>query len=243
MKKTVGVLEDLLDLVFPAQCVGCGTFLAHGRLVCRTCIAGIPLAQDLTCLRCGARIPNGRKICHYDVPCMFGGAAEYRDPSVRELVQLMKFKYLEQASAPLAALMCAFMIRAHIPVEGWIAVPVPLSQQRLRERGFNQAELLAKHIAKRFAIPLVPDCIIRARETRPQSELKDGNARRANVDGAFKPARALKNERVLLIDDVCTSGATLGAAAQALRECGARSVIALAAADARPTAPVFSSVK
>jgi ComF family protein len=104
-------------------------------------------------------------------------------------------------------------------------VPVPLHPGRAAERGFNQAELLAAPCADRWGVPLLTRALARLRPTRPQTEL-DAPARRANVAGAFGVARPeqVEGRRLLLVDDVLTTGATVAAAARALRAAGAETV-------------------
>jgi ComF family protein len=111
--------------------------------------------------------------------------------------------------------------------------PVPLHKKRLRQRGFNQALLLAAAIGQRFGIPLSCDNLVRVRYTRPQVELSAGE-RAANVAGAFalrRPAEAA-GKSILLIDDVFTTGATLNECSRVLKEAGAASVTALTLARA-----------
>ena len=126
-------------------------------------------------------------------------------------------------AAPLAALLAERGAAAAASVDA--VVPVPLHPARLAERGFNQAEVLAAPCARAWARPLVTGALVRTRPTRPQTEL-DAAERGANVAGAFAVRRpaALAGLRVLLIDDVLTTGATARAAAPALREVGAAAV-------------------
>ncbi len=119
-----------------------------------------------------------------------------------------------------------------LPAEAVLA-PVPLSAERLRERGYNQAEMLARHLAFRRRQPVRADLLERARATRPQVGL-NGAQRWQNVAGAFvaDPAR-VKDQSILVIEDVCTTGASLSACAEALLQNGAKQVWAYTLARAR----------
>lgn len=113
------------------------------------------------------------------------------------------------------------------PLPADLIVPVPLHMDRLRERGYNQAVLLTRELSERSGLPLEEGSLVRIRETAPQVVLK-ADERRKNVRGAFRgQGEKLRDRQVLLIDDVCTTRATLEACAEALREKGARSVWAL----------------
>ena len=129
---------------------------------------------------------------------------------------------------PLAQLMHQYLLENPLPVE--VVVPVPLYQGRVRERGYNQAALLARELGQEIGLP-VEESLIRVRDTAPQVGLP-ASQRRENVRNAFL-CQGLGKERVLLIDDVCTTGATLEACAVALREGGAQSVWALVLARER----------
>jgi len=114
--------------------------------------------------------------------------------------------------------MSQYLLQNHLPVD--VVVPVPLHPHRLRERGYNQATLLAKEVEKALGLPLLEDALLRVRSTIPQVGLT-ARERRDNVRGAFHCADGnLKGQRILLVDDVCTTGATLEACSLALRQEG-----------------------
>lgn len=145
--------------------------------------------------------------------CLFEGP-------VREAVHRLKYRGQRALAEPLGGLMADWWERRGAEVD--LIVPVPLHPKRLRERGYNQAALLAKVMARHVGRPLADDgVLVRVRHTRSQMELGEAQRRR-NVIGAFRADEVgVRGRRVLLVDDVCTTGATLEACTDALRAAGA----------------------
>jgi ComF family protein len=229
-------LDPVLDLVFPAVCPVCLTRSddpGH-RPFCGACGAALPIGVDPGCAVCGEPFPGLAGAlpcdgCRRRAPAFaFARAvAPYRD-GMREAIHAMKYGSRPVLAAPLGRLLAeaAPAVLPTAPGE-WAEglVPVPLHPARLAERGFNQAELLAAPCAARWRVPVLGRVLVRTRATPPQTDL-DAAARRANVRNAFavpRPADIL-GRRLLLVDDVLTTGATAGAAAQALRGAGAAAV-------------------
>jgi ComF family protein len=131
-------------------------------------------------------------------------------------------------ATPLAQLLSDFL-DSH-PLKGDVIVPVPLHRKRLRQRGYNQASLLAKELSVLGSLPVAEDALIRVRDAIPQARARSALERRQNVKGAFACRQGLEGKQVLLIDDVCTTGATLDACATALKAAGAGSVWGLTVA-------------
>jgi len=151
---------------------------------------------------------------------------------VREAVHDLKYAGRRELARPLARyLVAAYQSSPWQELAGQIdaVVPVPLHQERMAERGFNQSQLLAEHFAQAVGLPVQAGWLHRQRSTRPQVGL-DAVGRRANVQGAFWADPQVAGRSLLLVDDVYTTGATLAACAQVARETGARDVYALALA-------------
>jgi ComF family protein len=146
----------------------------------------------------------------------------------REAVHALKFGERHAISAMMGRLMAT----AVPPHEVHIVAPVPLHPSRRRDRGYDQAAMLAGHIGRSMGIPCRRNLLRRVRKTRQQTTL-DGIHRRENVRGAFAARERLQGETVLLVDDVLTTGATMAAAAEAARDAGAGQVIACVFAWAR----------
>jgi ComF family protein len=155
----------------------------------------------------------------------------YFEGVIRDAMHWLKYRGRAVVAKPLGDLMAVYWRQHGLPVD--VVVPVPLHAARLRERGYNQAGLLAREMARQVGLPVDERTLIRQRATASQVDL-DAKQRKENVLDAFHcSGRCLLDKRVLLIDDVCTTGATLEACAVALYEGGARKVCALTLARAR----------
>jgi ComF family protein len=148
---------------------------------------------------------------------------------LRQAIHRLKYGGFKSLALPLAHLLTQQVENRPLPAE--VLVPVPLHPRRLRERGYNQSGLLAQELGRLTAIPVEEDTLVRHRNSRAQVKTSDSEERRSNVLGAFDcRGEKLKGRRILLIDDVCTTGATLNSCAIALKKAGASSVWGLALA-------------
>jgi ComF family protein len=238
--------DPLLDLVFPAVCPVCLTRSDDParRPFCAPCWAALPIGLEPGCSVCGEPFPGLAGLLPCDAcrrgppPYAFARAvARYQD-GMREAIHALKYGRRPALATPLGQLLAEAGPRAlPVPPEDWAdgLVPVPLHPARVAERGFNQAELLAAPCAARWHLPVLERALLRTRPTRPQTDL-DAEARRVNVRDAFRVPRPreVRDRRLLLVDDVLTTGATVGAAARALREAGATAVGVLTLARVAP---------
>lgn len=212
------------DQVFPPQCALCRAF---GSMLCTFCEAALPLAEHPRCDRCWNDIASG-SLCEHclstEPPLMWIRSPFAHDHKARTLVHLFKYGGLSSVAEPAARSMCAFVE----PGELDLIVPVPLHPSRQRSRGYNQAALLAREISRRTHVPLDERAARRTRRTRPLAESMSRAERQAIVRGAFSATGSrVEGARILLIDDVATTGATLSACAEALHAAGAASVAGL----------------
>jgi ComF family protein len=142
---------------------------------------------------------------------------------MRQAVHQFKYRNLRALAAPLAEMLWEYLIAS--PLEIDVLVPVPLHRRRLRERGYNQAGLLARELAKLINKPVANDVLVRRRHTPPQARTSTLEERTHNIADAFTCRdRSLRDRRVLLLDDVATSGVTLDACAAVLKANGAAAV-------------------
>lgn len=193
-------------------------------MICRSCFEAIPWIGEPFCKRCGMPTAFEVFVCEECKGVDFGfekARAPLRYEGVgKRIVQTLKYgRYL-----PVVERLMVPMLREALSEKFDVVVPVPLHRSRLRSRGFNQAELMARGLAEKIKAPL-SDRLEAVRRTRDQVELTAAG-RRANVEGAFRSRGAVRG-KALLVDDVFTTGATLSACAAELRRAGAGEVHAL----------------
>ncbi len=211
-----------LDWLFPPVCGGCGE---PGARWCEGCRQRVQRIEPPICEHCGQEVSQGAVCarCQSAPPAAttVRSWAVFAGP-LRQALHRVKYRR-DLALAEALVADCEPFVRSL----GWdvdIVAPVPMSRGRLKERGYNQAALLARPLALRLNIPYQPQLLRRVRDTRSQVGLNRAE-RRQNVARAFEAAASRASGRaVLLVDDVATSGATLDACAQALWRAGARSV-------------------
>jgi len=234
-------MQRALRLVFPPQCVSCGDLVESEFSLCGPCWRETWFISGLVCDLCGAPLPGeeAEGAVHCDDclqnprPWARGRAAlVYRD-NARRLTLRLKHGDRTELARPAAG----WMLRAARPIlaPDLLVAPMPLHRWRLLKRRYNQAALLARGVARGAALDYCPDLLIRPSATPPQEGMS-AEARFANMAGriAAHPRRAarIRGRRVLLVDDVMTSGASLAAAAEACHAAGAKEVFTLALARA-----------
>ncbi len=214
-------LETAITFLYPAQCRVCEKPLGLESVpyMCGGCWDDIPLIEPPWCEMCG--IPNTEGNCDEcaTTPPPYGKlrTIAFYKSALQQAIHLFKFEKRTTLAKPLTQL-----TMEHIPDDCNISeydfiLPIPIHKKRLRERGFNQATLLAKGIAKNVGVQVVTDVLVRHRNTSPQSSL-DREARQTNIIGAFELQKkeVVRNKRILVLDDVFTTGATVREAVKVL---------------------------
>lgn len=226
MKQSRQMVQSALDLLFPPACAVCKK---SGTVLCATCLKSIPRIQAAFCTHCGGvQMENGICMSCLYHPLHISGlraASVYQGP-LRSCIHALKYEGNTRLAEPLGMLL-AQTYMAHT-LQADVLLPMPLHVARQRERGYNQAQLLAEACAKYVHVAVNTEIVLRHRATEAQVNLKAAE-RQQNVAGAFQCAQvfatgALVGRSIVIIDDVCTTGATLEACAAPLYAAGARTV-------------------
>jgi len=228
------VKEFVLDLIFPKECLGCGK---ENTYLCRQCFEKIELNKKFYCALCKRESALG-KICELcqkeSALSAIWVAADYNNDILQALIHNLKYKYLEDLSQVLTDLIIRYLeehkIFQHFDIDNknTLIAPVPLHKKRLLLRGFNQSDLLAEKISSFYKIRKLK-FLNRKRNTPSQIDLKR-KERQQNVKEAFvfKADEVLdKNKKIILIDDVVTTGSTLNECAKVLSENGFKEIYGL----------------
>jgi ComF family protein len=237
-------IQGLVEIIYPKVCITCKNKLngkaSVDNLICLNCWGKIKRNLPPFCYRCGRHLeanylnknicPNCLKMpLHFDrafSPCVYEGI-------IKELIHKFKYEGKDYLGSTLNKLMIEFICEYNLPLELIdFIIPVPLHKTRLREREFNQAEILSKHLAQEFNKKLLTDNLIRYRMTKTQTELKE-TERLLNVKDSFsvKEKEMLKGKNILLVDDVLTTCATASEVAYVLKNAGANVVFVLTLAN------------
>jgi ComF family protein len=232
VRATQQAVRGVLDLVYPPRCVACGADVPQpDEALCEACSSKIPASNYCRCAECGRELPvveSGCPDCGGEADFVWT-AAPYK--TVAPALHAMKYRGRDTLAAFLTrAFDFSAMARAGLSGFNFIA-PVPLHSSRLRERGFNQSAVIAREISDGLGVPVRDDLLRRIRRTSAQAKLAR-TERGLNVSGVFasKSDESLEGRRVLVCDDVVTTGATVGDCARVLRNMGADAVGAVAIA-------------
>jgi ComF family protein len=222
------ITSTLLDFIFPPQCFLCKR---NGHVLCTTCLMTLHPPLVPRCQHCHTVLTaKGNCPQCWKHPLRLSGLrtfSTYREP-LRACIHALKYEGRKQLAEPLGRLLAETYISNKLRAD--VVLPVPLHATRQQERGYNQSALLATACARQLGITYRDDLLIRQRPTKPQVGLSL-RERSQNVTGAFQPTRtftdateAFAKRRILIIDDVCTTGSTIEACANALFAAGAHSI-------------------
>ena len=230
--------QYILDTIFPIKCLECGKLSSpKPEYLCKPCLRKIPIKKVFECIGCKSTVPLGktcfkcRKNNHID---QLLAIYDYRDKSIIRAIKTLKYRFVADIAQNLA-----FSIRKYVSWlnsekkfniidENPVIIPLPLYYRRLNWRGFNQAELIANSLAVSVQSDIKPNLLIRVAASKPQAEIEEREERLKNLRKDTFKIRGedeIKNKTIVLVDDVCTTGATLNECARVLKEAGAVKVI------------------
>ena len=208
-------MNFLSEFLFPKKCVICGR---SGKMICDQCFSDLRIVEG-KCPMCSGRSLQGwthnrcrKKQGLEGLSAMWS----YRDPRVKKIIKGIKYRRYKD-------LIKEIMERVDGNIEADFIVPIPLYWQRLNDRGFNQAEEIARYLDKQKLV----DILVRKKKTKPLAEMRTKEERSEEIKGVFelkKEAKRIVGKKILLVDDVYTSGATMREAAKVLKRNGAREV-------------------
>lgn len=215
------IAANIRDWLLPNSCLLCGAD-AGPAIVCTPCRSELPAPPTPSCPHCGEPTSHGERCgqCLMQAPAYSGVTAAFRYAfPVDRMIHALKYQHQLALADWFADVLAEKLTGQAVD----LIVPLPLHVSRLRERGFNQATEIARRLGKMLKTDVDRNTLWRTRETQPQAGLPL-SSRAANVRGAFACRRSLEGQRILLVDDVMTTGATLGEAAHTLRRHGAAEV-------------------
>ena len=233
LRSVKGVLSHLLDLIFVPLCPVCRSPLRNGGPFCEGCSRTIRRVLPPICPQCGLPFPEGTE-GHLCGDCLSG---KFRfllhrsygiyEGALKEAIHRFKYGRDLLLVEPLGD----FLLEACEDLRSRgidLLIPVPLHPRRLRERGFNQSLLLARHLSKRLGLPCEAEVLVKVKDTPSQTSLSPAERQRA-VRGAFEVLKGerIREKRVLLVDDVFTTGATVNEASRVLLRAGAEEVLVI----------------
>lgn len=246
--------DSVVSLLFPADCRLCGLPIAVSSSlpVCPECLDSLKPLEGDRCLICGERLFSGfaQSLCG---ECLkerpaFEKASAYGsyEGGLRELIHLLKYDRVRPAAKVLGRMLAEAVsdLAVDFGVPGPMVVPVPLHANKLRQRGFNQSELVGRAMIKVSSanLEMAPKLLVRRRETDSQTGLTR-QQRMANLRGAFAAAGKIAGRDILLVDDVFTTGTTASECARVLRRAGARKVWVATVARVLKAEPTFARVE
>ena len=222
---------SLLDLLYPKRCLGCGKW---GRYICSSCQHSMKLLPYLKCPICEHPAIDGATHPKCQTPYTIDGLTSFfrYDGIVKKAIKKIKYRYVSDivseliSCTPTSSFSKLTKLLNFKPLSFYL-VPIPLHPSRYRDRGFNQAEVIAHALSTRLNIPVKTNLLIRTKKTTPQVEMKKREERLKNMKDVFSIHNSYllsHNSGILIVDDVFTTGATLRSAASVLKHIGVKFV-------------------
>ena len=233
----------MISIIFPIKCIKCRCFIneQNNEYTCNKCFKLITIKKSFECVGCKRSIKLGetcllcRRSNYLDQLLI---ASDYTNPLLAKLIKIFKYNFIYDVRGQIFLITKKYLNwmiknKKYDPFsEEPLVIPVPLHKRRLNFRGFNQSEIMASLIADNYGLMMRSDVLLKTKKSKSQADIKEREERLENIAGVFKVVdqEKIKGRVVLLIDDICTTGATLNECARVLKESGATKVIALVVA-------------
>lgn len=224
------IKKFVLDFLFPPRCLGCQK---EGNYLCEDCKSTLEISSV-----------HQVQSTKYLKDLYF--AVSYQSPLIKNLIQKFKYQpFIKELSKPLSSLIIThfqlleqkpiFFYQPKTAASNFIIIPIPLERKRLKWRGFNQAEEIAKPLSKFLKIPLNNKVLMKIKPTPPQTELPK-QERKINIKNTFlcQNQEIIRGKKIILVDDLYTTGSTMEEAARVLKKAGAKEIIGVVVARANP---------
>ena len=227
-------LAKCIEWIYPRRCPVCDEAAPHGTLICPECYGKLIYVSETYCMKCGKPVGTEEEYCE---DCLKQGHVYDRGRAVfvyegviRHSAYRMKYGKRQEYAAFFGGQMAKRLAVFVTGLQAEALIPVPMTDKKLKERGYNQAALLAKEISLLTGIPVRNDLVVKVKDTAPQKQL-DAAERQNNLKKAFKMKQNdVKLNVTIIIDDIYTTGSTVDAVARLLKENGVKKVFFLALA-------------
>ena len=253
MRMLAKIKDVILDILFPPICLSCRNLLLDlekENKICQKCLDSIQIYSSFFCPKCKSRVPDAEKSCHKEVKFLLAPAADYQNQAVKNLIWFLKYHKWQGVMKIIEPIINRYLDVLNSDFKDFIVIPIPLHPDRLKERGFNQSELIAEIFSNSSAklttrktngsatpainCHLMTNNLKRIKHTKNQAELKNINERIKNIENCFvlTNPKEIENKNIVLVDDVFTTGSTMNEAVKILKQAGAKKIIAFVFAKA-----------
>lgn len=245
MSILIKIKNVFLDILFPPICLNCRNYLPEtekSNKICKKCLDSIQIHSSFFCPKCKSRIPNEifqlaehqQKFCHKDTNYLLISVTDYQNQAIKNIIWFLKYKKWRNLTQIITPIINRYLNYLKSDFTNFLIMPIPLHPERLKERGFNQSDLIAQILSQETNLKIYNQSLKRIKPTKSQVELKDIGARSKNIENCFQlnNPEVVKNKNIILVDDVFTTGSTINEAVKTLKKAGAKKIIAFVLAKA-----------
>jgi len=228
------IKEFVLDCLFPPLCLSCHKNIKNqSNYLCDNCFSEINFYDGMFCPKCGQRAIDEKLSCYCLEEYILAPACHFEIPII-PLLYGLKYLKLQKVHIFLSALIIFYFQKINFYPKDYLITYIPIHKIKQRKRGFNQSKLIAQTIGEKFSLEII-SMLIKNKNNQPQAKIKDPQKRIQNAKDSFslKKDIHIENKKIIIIDDVSTTGATLKQATHLLKTLGAKKIIAVVVANAK----------